>query len=1148
MPHKTGKPMKRSHALECIVALTTGICALLISAGAALGQPCEQWAAKIVSVQGAVQARKAGETVWIQVRINQSFCPGDIIRVLKNSRAAISLSNDTLIRVDQNTTISITGFEKEKTFFLDLIRGAAHFFSRFPKKLTVATPFVNAAVEGTEFYVRVEADQTTLSIFEGRVALVNAAGSLAAAAGQSAVAMRGKAPVLHAVVKPRDAVQWALYYPPIIDWRPIDFAGGKGAGWQETVRKSIAYYWQGDLLGAFSALEKAPEEIRDARFYLYRAALFLTVGQVTAAQTDITAALRLDPSNSYAVALQSIIAVVQNEKDRALELANRAVEIAPRSSTALVALSYARQAQFDIQGALASLKRAVELSPENALAWSRLAELYLSVGELTKAGRTAKKAVTLNPDLARTQTVLGFTFIDRVKIKAAKEAFNTAIELDSAAPLPRLGLGLAKIRGGELKEGRAEIEIAASLDPNNSLIRSYLGKAYYEEKRDKPAGAQYAIAKELDPFDPTPWFYDAIRKQTINRPVEALQDMRKSIDLNDNRAVYRSRLLLDEDLAARSAGLGRIYNDLGFQQLGLIEGWKSVNSTPANFSAHRLLADLYAAVPRLEIARVSELLQSQLLQPINITPVQPLLAESDLLLLESTGPSDPSFNEFNPLFLRNQFAMQASAITGGNATVGDELIHSAVWDQLSYSLGQFYYHSNGFRENNDQEQNILDAFTQVSITPKTSIQGEVRRRTIDNGQLDLLFDPEISPDFRRRQEADIYRFGFHHAFSPKSDVIGSVIYQDINIKQHQVSGDPLVDTDFKENRDGYIAEMQHLIKWNRFNLTSGAGHIEQDFKQKITFDILPTTLPPPFPGLPPIVLDPDPDTTEGDGHIRRTNIYAYSQTEIFDSLIFTSGLSADFLKIAKQVDSNQVNPKLGVIWRLLPGTTFRGAVFRERGLRLNFNQSIEPTQVAGFNQFFDDINGTDFWRYAAAIDQTITSYLFGGIEYSIRDLNVPRLSDPDSSADYFNWREKFGRAYLYWAVDPWIALSAEYQYERLDREDEPLRLGIVDATTHRVPLGFNFFHPSGLSVLLSGTYINQSGDFQKRDSDEEFSGSDDFWLIDTSINYRLPARYGMVSVGAKNLLDTNFRFQDIDPENPRFIPERFVYARFTLSF
>src|SRR5207249_2481398 len=84
------------------------------------------------------------------------------------------------------------------------------------------------------------------------------------------------------------------------------------------------------------------------------------------------------------------------------------------------------------------------------------------------------------------------------------------------------------------------------------------------------------------PFDSTPWFYDAIEKQTTNRPVEALHDIERALELNDNRAVYRSRLQLDRDLAARSASLARIYSDLGFQQLGLVEGWKSVNTVQAS--------------------------------------------------------------------------------------------------------------------------------------------------------------------------------------------------------------------------------------------------------------------------------------------------------------------------------------------------------------------------------------------------------------------------------------------------------------------------------------------------------------------------------------------------------------------------------------
>ena len=119
--------------------------------------------------------------------------------------------------------------------------------------------------------------------------------------------------------------------------------------------------------------------------------------------------------------------------------------------------------------------------------------------------------------------------------------------------------------------------MAVGLDSSNSLLRSYLGKAYFEEKRDPLDARQFAIAKELDPLDPTPYLYDAIRLQSINRPVEAMLNMEKSIELNDNRAVYRSRQLLDSDRATRGANLAQIYNDLGFEQLGLNQGYESLN-------------------------------------------------------------------------------------------------------------------------------------------------------------------------------------------------------------------------------------------------------------------------------------------------------------------------------------------------------------------------------------------------------------------------------------------------------------------------------------------------------------------------------------------------------------------------------------------
>ena len=436
------------------------------------------------------------------------------------------------------------------------------------------------------------------------------------------------------------------------------------------VRDALDRYRNNDVPGALTKLDALPAKERDAPYFILRAGLLLSVGRVNEARLSINQALDLQPDNGTAFALLSIIALSQNDAETALELARQSAELEPRSPVPHTALAYAYQALFNIETALQQAQQAVDLGPNDALAWARLAELELSTGYLDRALSSARKAAAFDPGIERTQTVLGFAYLTQIEVDESLVAFNKAITLDSSAPLPRLGLGLALIRQGNLDAGTHQIEIAASLDPNNALIRSYLGKAYYEQKRIQLASTELEFAKQLDPNDPTAYFYDAVLKQTTNRPVEALHDMQQAIDLNDNRAVYRSRLLLDQDLAARTANIARIYDDIGFQQRALLEGWQSINRDPKNYSGHRFLADTYRALPRHEVARVSELLQAQLLQPINITPIQPQQGETDLLILEGAGPTNASFNEFNPLFARNRLALQAGGGGGSDSTWG----------------------------------------------------------------------------------------------------------------------------------------------------------------------------------------------------------------------------------------------------------------------------------------------------------------------------------------------------------------------------------------------------------------------------------------------------------------------------------------------
>ena len=1095
-------------------AVLISILAGVVSSTSWALEPSEEWVGKIVSVQGSVEVRRIGSTHWETVRLNDTYCIGDIIRVREHSRAAVVLCNGATLRLDQNSTITFSSLEKKQTLLIRLLKGAAHFFSRIPRSLKLATPFVNGAVEGTEFYVRVDFDQTFLSIFQGKVLAENEAGSLVLSSGQSAVAGEGKAPELQVVVRPRDAVRWALYYPPVIYAPP------------EQV--------------------KIEEDTGDPRFLAYRASRLLSVGRVDEANVDIENALKLDPKYTDAVALQSIIAVVGNQKQKALEFAKASVNMDPKSATAQIALSYAQQASFDLNGAKESIETAVNLKPENALAWARLAEIYSSFGDLDQALEAAQNAVALNPTLSRTQTVLGFVYLTQIETKESKKAFEKAIEFDQGSSLPRLGLGLAKIRDGDLKNGGREIEIAASLDPNNSLIRSYLGKVYFEEKRTNLDGREYAVAKELDPRDPTPWFYDAIRKQTVNRPVEALQDLQKSIELNDNRAVYRSSLLLDQDLAARSASLARIYNNLGFEQLALVEGWKSVNTDSGNYSAHRFLADSYSALPRHEIARVSELLQSQLLQPINITPIQPQLAESDLKIMEGIGPSALSFNEFNPMFQRNRMALQVDGIVGGDDTLGGDLVFSGISDKISFSAGQFHYQTDGFRENNDQEQYIYNFFAQASLTHKTSIQAEYRHTDTEAGDLTRLFDPDnFLTNLRKEKDTESVRFGFRHAFSPHSDFIASIIYQDADYDDRRlvpVAPPVEVSSELETEIDGYTAEAQYQLRHDRFNMIMGAGYFDADQKDIITDYLI-------IPGIPPIPGPvPPPEKTD----IQHSNFYVYSQVKYPEKFIWTLGASGDFFDGGlHDLDEDQFNPKFGMTWNPFQNTTLRAAAFRVFKRTLISNQTIEPTQVAGFNQFFDDFDSTDSWRYGIAVDQKFTSALYGGVEISQRDLDdVPYLHTEGAISETrkADWEERLSRAYFYWTPHLWLSLSAEYQYERFEREiDAPGVEQFDNLKTHKLPFGINFYHPSGLSAGVKAAYVDQSGKFVNP-SENITKDSDEFWVVDATLSYRLPNRYGILSFECKNLFDETFKYLDMDPANPAVYPERLVLVRFTLSF
>ena len=1090
---------KLSLSIFCLISITH--CLFYVNKSYA-SSACQFEVARIVSVQGMIELRRAQETTWQMASMNTVVCGGDMIRARSHSRAALRLKNESVLRLDQKSSITFPGIQEEKDIsLLDLFEGAIHIITRTPKPFKIRTPFVNASVEGTEFFVGIHDDSTKVVVYEGRVAVTNDLGSIALNDQEAAITDNGQAPRKEIIIRPIDAVQWALHYPTILD------------------------YWQENELISESETSRLVRQ----------ASRLLNVGQAEEAKEIFQQVLQLESNNSDAHALLAIIAVSQNEKSPARDLANRAVTLNSKSAAAHLALSYSQQAYFEIEAALKSVQKALTLDAQNALIWARLAELQMSVGNMDRALDAAHQAVSLNSKLARTQAILGFAHLTQIDISAAKMAFKEAIALDQTDPMPRLGLGIALIREGELEAGRIELEIAASLDPANSLIRSYLGKAYFEEKRYPLAGTQFDLAKERDPKDPTPWFYDAIQKQTQNRPIEALRDIQKSIELNNNRAVYRSKFLLDRDEAARGSSLARIFENLGFEKRAIMETAKSLSFDPSNHSAHRFLSDIYANTPRHEAARVSELLQAQLLQPINVNPVQPHMAVADLNIITNTGPSSPGFNEFAPLMERSKPQLVASGIIGGNDTVGNELAFSKLYQSTSISLGQFHYESNGFRTNNNQNHDILNAFVQHALTSRLNIQAEIRTRSTDQGNLLLNFEsdntnPRAAQNrIHQKIHDNSVRIGAKYDLMPNQHIIFSGQFNDRKLQEIN-NPFPLTSPLINSKIESYQTEIQHQFRNHWVNVITGSGVFRTSFDQKTQ-------------QISAINNKTTSCCTHSDGNRDKTNGYIYVNLNFIPNINTTVGFSYDSYNETGLPSSDGFNPKFGFQWNIISNLRLRMAWFESIKSPLATNQTIEPTQVAGFNQLFDDINGTKSRRMGVGFDGHYQNKIFSGFEISKRDLSSPRFS---GNGNFLDHDESLYYGYLYGILHKnWTARS-EARFERFSRPLDKLQL--ID--TLSVPIGIDYFSEKGIFANLTGTFVRQK---VKREGNVENEGTEKYFLIDASLGYRLPNRRGILSLEARNLFDEHFLFQHINYStsqavDSRFVPTRTIFARVTFNF
>ncbi len=1153
---------------------------------------------QIVELQGTVEVLPAGTTAWTPAQNHRDLHPFDRIHTAANSRVALRWSDQSIVPFGASTELEIlppdsTGAQSG----LHLIRGVISFFHRDqPGRIRIITRGAVAGVEGTEFVLAVnDADTTTLSVVDGKVKFGNEQATLALTNGQQAIAELGQPPVRTAGFIANNILQWCFYYPAVLD--PADLSLTTEA--QSRLDKSLAAYRSGDLLAALSEYPNNLTLTSDGE-RLYRAALLLSVGQVAACEDALAGLSETNSaaqSQRLAIALRQLIAAVKRQPS--------VMTGPPQLASELLAQSYFEQSQAvretSLANALDLAKRAVAVSPNFGFAWERVAELEFSFGRTRDALTALNKSLALAPRNAQALALKGFILAAQNSPRAAIASFDAALAADSALANAWLGRGLSRIRTGDRKGGREDLLVAAALEPQRAELRSYLGKAYIAAGDDAHATKELDLAKKLDPKDPTAWLYSALQKQQNNQINDAIRDLETSQQLNNNRSVYRSQLLLDQDQAVRAADLASIYGDAGMTDVARREAGRAVSYDYANYSAHLFLGNSYDQLRdpnwsnlRYETPAVSEYTIANLLAPGSAGVLSPLTAQQP----------------YTKLFDQNRVGVVSDTTYLSRGSWYQSGAQFGTYDNFSYSFSADYISENGQRANNDNERRSMSLTVKDQFTTQDTAFFTVQQVKLSSGDLNQYYDqanafgnPNGSYRFKETQQPN-FNFGYHHEWGPGSHTLfyaaRSVGYESASVSNALqeigvnyggvfVGNEPLPIDSMKIKIDPTLnsTELQQILEQPDHITIIGTrfqwGEVHyQNYETKVG-DPADQAFINTYPEVA------DQDFTENFYHY---TAYGYHTWQIAEPFSVTVGLDYDWLHLPANVSSApfterdqtiyQFSPKAGFIWQPLKQTTFRGAYTHSlSGMADGQSTRIEPTEVAGFNQAYrslapesvvGDSSGSKFDTFDLSLEQKFDTgtYLSVAGQLLYSDLNNVEGNfvwktdaDPllDPSPDGFKKSSDFHEQSLIFTADQllgkqWSAgavyrlsqakLEVNYvnfkadQMSNLQAPFQPY--SSLRSVLNTVNLHANWNHPSGLFSIFSADWVHQDN--------YGFTPSepgDDFWQCNVYAGYRMLHRRVEMTVGLLNLFDQDYKLEPLNLYNDTARSRTFL-ARLRLSF
>jgi Flp pilus assembly protein TadD len=1128
--------------------------------------------ARLTSKKGIIHGTFAnGTEVDTDVNAPRNLYSYDTIRTMENGSAVVRLKKQNCsIKLRELSTLEILPSQNHSSPLLNLLRGALYYcgWQKF-HDVQIRTPHATGAPRGTEFVMIVEPDRTLIAMFDGVASLTNQFGCTTVQSGEIGIARNGQAPVKMRL-EAQNIVQWWLYYPGVLDVDELNLNSSE----RTNLAASLAAYRSGDLPAALSEYPGYPtpsKPVGDSG-KIYLAALLLGAGEVGKTENLLN---DIQTNSSVAESLRWVIAAVQHQTDRIPQIHTSASE--------WLGLSYYFQARHELNHALAAAEQSVAFSTNFAFGWERVAELEFSFGRVKEAKRFLRKSLLSAPKNAEAHALNGFLFSAENNLTAATREFDEAIRLNPSLGNGWLGRGLVRIRRGDRADGLADLQMAAILEPNRSLFRSYLGKAFADAGEVQEATRQLTRATELDANDPTPWLYSALLKQQGNQINGAITNMEMSQSLNDNRQLFRSRMLLDQDNAVRSANLATMYRDAGMDDVSVREAAKAVAYDYDNASAHLFLSDSYDALRdptrfnlRYETAWFNELLLANLLAPVGAGRLsQTVSAQEYSKLFESDGLGFASQSSWRSDGQYHQLASQ-----------------SGTYGNTSWALDLDYQHNSGVRPNN--ELNSIEWYSTIKqqLTPSDSVLLLAKYEDYTSGDNFQYYDPNVSyrPNYQYdEQQQPILIGGLQHEWSPGIHTLllgGRLVTKQEFSDRQDTNASPLLlenssgaidtaittpfDVSLQDQLEIYTAEFSQIVQRDKFTLVAGArwqgGQI--DFSDSLTN----SPYPPAF--LPPVAASfSEP--------FQRLGGYGYLTIEPVTNLWLTGGAAYDTLKFPANFRSlpetagtderSLFEPKAAVVWNPFKQVTLRGIYSRSLGgVSLDESYRLEPTQLAGFVQTFrsvipESIVGSvpaeDVELEGLALDFKFGHGTFAGLQVQHLDCNVRQtVGDfllvngnspfvPSSTSEHLDYSEQTFSASINQLLPDGFVAGASYQLTHSELKTTFPQIPISvsapqdqSATLHQIGAYLLYNHPSGLFARFDAhAYLQANHGYTPAEP------GDDFVQLDLQGGWRFFQRRAELRVGILNLTGQDYRLNPLNAysELPR---SRVFMAQFSFEF